>query len=129
MNQKINHLGFSLLEILITMSLVAILSLLANAAYTHFTNHAQRLAAEQTLLRAAAALERYALVHGNYDGANLSDELHSTPGYELNANITATTYTLTASPNKNNHDTCGRLSINENHDTVSDFANSACFAT
>lgn len=104
-----NTNGFSLLEMLITLTLVAVLSLLGNAAYTHFVDRANCLLAQQTLMNAAAVLERYALVNGHYKGANL--HLPENTGYVYETNINTNTYTLTATPT--NPRNCGRLSINQ----------------
>lgn len=125
--QKINHLGFSLLEILITLTLIAILSVLGQTAYTHFITRAHRLLAMQTLMTAATELERYALAHGHYQGADLHLPENESTGYRYDANLSATTYTLTAEPTANNHDTCGRLSLSETREMKTDSDNSYCF--
>lgn len=101
--------GFSLLEMLITLTLVALLSLLGNAAYTHFIHRANGLLAKQTLMNAAADLERYALINGNYQGANL--HLPENTGYAYQTNIGANTYTITAQPTNPRNNS--RFSIDE----------------
>lgn len=106
--QTIKHLGFSLLEILVTLALITILSTLAGVSYQHFIARAHRLLAEQTLTAAAASLERYALTHGSYEGADLHLPENESAGYRYHANITPNTYTITA-------DGAEHLSMNESN--------------
>lgn len=108
--QTIKHLGFSLLEMLVTLALVALLSTLAGLTYQHFIARAHRLLATQTLMTAASELERYALTHGSYEGADLHLPENTHLGYRYHANISPTTYTITAEPS-DNHTDC--LSIND----------------
>lgn len=63
--------GFHFIEILITLSLIAIMSHWMLAKYQLFIADARRREAQQGLLALASAMEEYAIQHMGYRGATL----------------------------------------------------------
>lgn len=112
-------LGFTLIEIMITLLLVAILSSIALPSYQSYVQHARRIEAETTLQDIANRLERYYTEQKTYADASLvnlgiasntSDNSYRLALSELSAN----SYTVTATPvGAQNSDSCGTLSINQ----------------
>jgi len=125
--------GFTLLELLITVVLVAILTAIAVPSYWAYVTRGQRTAAKAALEQAAQFLERNYTVYGNYGtGASgvaviLANPFAPTDGgqitYALSATFpTAQSFLLTAAPcggascpsgsNSNFTDTdCGTLTL------------------
>jgi Tfp pilus assembly protein PilE len=64
--------GFHLIEILITLSLVAIMSHLMIERYQHFIVETRRKEAVQALHMLASAMENYAIEHSTYSGADFT---------------------------------------------------------
>jgi prepilin-type N-terminal cleavage/methylation domain-containing protein len=65
--------GFTLLEVLIVLSIIFILSYVGSASYQHYVIKAARVNAKVALLSTAAALERYQREYQTYANVNLSD--------------------------------------------------------
>lgn len=63
--------GFSLLELLITISIVGTLSAICIPVYSQHIAHAKRVEAEITLQKLAVALEQYFTIHNSYSDADL----------------------------------------------------------
>lgn len=63
--------GFSLLEIMIALSIIGILSVMCLPIYSEHITHANRLEAEVDLVKLANALEEYFIVHQSYKNATL----------------------------------------------------------
>jgi len=63
--------GFTLIELMITVAVIALLATIALPSYRGYVVRANRTDAQQTLLRAAQALERYYVTNGSsgYTGA------------------------------------------------------------
>ncbi len=66
------HNGFTLIELMITVALIGILSMIALPIYSNHLVHAKRLQAEVALIQLANALENYFLVHHTYEKATLA---------------------------------------------------------
>ena len=62
-NKKRSEAGFTLLELMIVVMIVAILAALAISGYDHATRKSRRAAAKGCLTEAAGALERYYTVN------------------------------------------------------------------
>ena len=113
--------GFTLLELLVAITIVAMVSAIALPLYTQFSERSYRTEAQADLLNCVQALERWSAVNFSYLGAadEDGDELADDDGasdagplgldvcrpvsvqqgrYEIEIAATATTYTLTAEP-------------------------------
>jgi len=118
--------GFTLIELMIVVVVVAVLSMVALPAYQSSVRKARRADARSALVITAQMMERYATEHGGagYSTAILSD----TPGdtvvakplsdngyYRLAlSNLTATTFTLRAAPQgQQGVDECSNFTLDE----------------
>lgn len=61
--------GFSLIELLVTLAIMAIVTSLAVGGYRQYLRRANRVDATATLLRLAAAQEKYYMQNGQYADA------------------------------------------------------------
>ncbi|HSW69025.1 MAG TPA: type IV pilin protein [Gammaproteobacteria bacterium] len=112
--------GFNLLEILITLSIIGILSILCFPIYSQHIIHARRLEAEVNLIKLANALEKYYLLKNTYENATL-EELNFSKRiagdqYDLKiVSVTSSDFLIKASPigNQAKKDiACASLSLN-----------------
>lgn len=117
--------GFTLIEVLITVAIVAILASIAYPAYTNQMQQARRADCQAVLLELAGTMERNfsrnnqyqnIITAGNFSAtcpANGGAAAGGTPTYNLSINpLTATTFTLNAQPvNAQATDSCGTLSL------------------
>jgi len=119
-------LGFSLIELLIVVTMVAILASVAVPGYMQYTADARRGDGRQALLNAAQLLERCYTAHGRYDaddcnlidGGSLDGNVASQENYyvisEAASTINANTFTLVAVPqNQQAGDECGNLTLDQ----------------
>lgn len=67
-----NYRGFSLIELTITVSIIAVLMALSIPLYTQYIVRAHRLLAVHRLAELAQALENYHFEHQTYQGANFT---------------------------------------------------------
>jgi type IV pilus assembly protein PilE len=95
--------GFSLVELLVVIGILAILAAIAVPAYSLYRQRANRSEARTTLLEASQALERYAVRNNGYTGANFINTIRPDSPHRLyrlrwqnDVIPTATTYTLQA---------------------------------
>jgi type IV pilus assembly protein PilE len=65
--------GFSLLEIMLTLFIMALLTALSVPVYSSYFMHQHRLAAETSLFKLATQLEKFYLQHDSYDKATLAE--------------------------------------------------------
>ena len=113
--------GFSLMELMIAVAVMAILTVIAYPSYNNYIASAKRAEAKETLLEAAQYLERQFTAEGNYDGGNLASAgLATLPKegggayYNLALNASGGRYTLTAIPTgAMNGDPCGLLTLDQ----------------
>ncbi len=111
--------GFHLIELLIVMSLIALLTTISAPIYSHFMLQAHRLEASLALQKASLSLEYYYQEHGTYVGANLTT-LHiptdlAKHQYEIRLEqATSLDFLLIAEPlDKQTADVaCGALTLN-----------------
>lgn len=114
--------GFTLLELLITVAIVAILASIALPAYNSFAERARRTEGKTALLQAAQGLERCFTRFGTYNNASC-DTANALGGgfnsesnyYTITGNVQATTYALLATGlGAQAGDTdCGNFGLNE----------------
>lgn len=119
--RKSQH-GFTLIEIMITVAIIAILVMVAMPSYRDYTVRANRAAAASYLLEVANIQERHFLDQRSYE-ASMAD-LGATVPAEVNQhyNVTTTadnaatppTYSVSAAPKGSQaaDDDCGTLTIN-----------------
>lgn len=113
--------GFTLIEILIAVVMVAILAAIALPSYRDQTQKARRADGKALLTNMSQQLERCYTKFGAYNNANCSVVNGTTQTSEdgfytvTPAGITATTYTLTAVPQgvQASDATCGSLSLTQ----------------
>jgi type IV pilus assembly protein PilE len=113
--------GFSLIELMIGISIACLLATMSIKAYTHHLTHVKRMLAESILLQLSASLSEYQIEHGSYKDASFTTLKHLPPlqnrdyAFSLAANA-ANSYELTATPQgaQAERDTCGKLMLEEN---------------
>ena len=115
--------GFTLLEVMITCAIVAILAAIAYPSYINSVQKSRRSEATAALLGVASQLERFSTEHsGSYALATLGTGATAVyPNHTENtyynlslANQTATTYTVRAAPTgAQAADPCGTLTYTE----------------
>lgn len=113
--------GFSLIELMVVVLIIAILAAIAIPSYSRYAFRARRPDGQELLLRVANAQERYYATYNTYGGDPVTGDLKlsstsSEKGYYTIV-ITATDltkdYTATATPvGVQATDACGALSIN-----------------
>jgi type IV pilus assembly protein PilE len=109
--------GFTLLELMIALLIVAILLGLALPSYQHYVQRGQRAEAVHMLLRAAACQERVRARSGYYDTSRCLDAFRSRY-YSLRvvppADTAAPGFRLIAEPlSAGPEDACGALSLDQ----------------
>lgn len=114
------HCGFTLIELMLVLVIIAILSALAVSAWQGQIVRARRLDAEASLIELAAWLERNAAASGRYDldptGASTTLPFTLSPRtgvayYDLALTASATAFTLTASPLGGRDSDCAVLGL------------------
>lgn len=98
MNHKASKKGFSLIELMIVVGVVAILVALAMPSYTQYVRKANRGEAQQMLLNWANNQEIWRASHTTYaDETDIAVPTHDKYTFSV-SNDAATTFTLTADP-------------------------------
>lgn len=118
---KYKSQGFTLIEIMITVAIVAILGSVAFSAYKDQIEKTRRADGKALLTNISQQLERCYTKFGRYDNAGCSIVNGTSLNAENNsynvavAGVTATTYTLTATPlgTQVNDTTCGNLGLDQ----------------
>jgi type IV pilus assembly protein PilE len=108
--------GFTLLELVIALAVVAILLALAVPAYQRYVQRGERAEAVRLLLAAAACQERVRAQTGYYDTARCLDDTHT--AYDLRVEppgeSASLAFTLVAEPRRiSRDDPCGSLSLDQ----------------
>lgn len=117
-----NGKGFSLIELMIVVAVIAIIASIAIPSYNRYVTRTKRADAMGALLSAAQAVERYKANNNfSFEGVDTAGVINTqVPADGGNAyynisfsNVTASTYTLTATPTGSQPTADGSLTINE----------------
>ena len=110
--------GFTQVELLITLAVVAILAAVGYPSYTQHTRKAYRADAQAVLMDAATRQQQYRLDTGNY--ADTLDKLKVSVPASLSGRYTVTlviatnTFSLSAAPQgTQTKDSCGTLGVDQ----------------
>jgi len=110
--------GFTLVELLVTVTLIGILLAIALPFYQEHVRRAHRVDAQKSLVELAQYLERYYTSHGSYRGATLPFQRSPREGgpvlYRLGfaEEPDAASFTLLAEPQgRMVDDSCGSLTL------------------
>lgn len=119
--------GFTLIEVMIVVSIIAILSAIGFPAYTGYIARANRADARTQLLQAAQFMQRFYTANDQYlndrSGNNISTQMPAnlarapaggTQLYTLTIAATTSTYTLTMTPGAGANmasDACGAFTL------------------
>ena len=112
-NKKV--LGFTLIELMITVAIVGILAAIAYPSYTEYVIRSKRADGKAVLLQLQLAQEKWRANHTTYASKTDLGISTSPDGYYTVNNftdVTGTTYTITASPGFTDGK-CGNLGINQ----------------
>lgn len=119
MNRNKNP-GFTLIELMIVVTVVAILAAIAIPAYSDYVTRARRSDAQAALLEASQGLERCYSMYNRFDHADcpITVPFSSPDGYySITGTIESNAYALTAAPTSGGpqaDDTdCKTLTINQ----------------
>lgn len=112
--------GFTLIELMITVAVIAILAAIAYPSYTQHVQKGRRENAKAELLGFVQNLERHYAIKYTYDASladlNIPSTIPASGNAHYNVSLakTATSYTLTATPTGiQSGDKCGAISINQ----------------
>lgn len=110
--------GFTLIELMIVVAVVAILATIAIPSYAEHVRKSRRAQAKADLVEVAQLMERYHTVQNTYVGFGLPSNQSPRDGtaqYTMSlGNVTATAFTLTATPGTNqSKDKCGTMTLDQ----------------
>ncbi len=113
--------GFTLIELMITVAIVAILAAIAYPSYTKYVQRGYRSEGIVMLNDAVARMERYYAQNNTYAVTSLTalgfasaTPLSQTGRYQLGVTANATAYSFTAVPQgQQTQDACGALSVDQ----------------
>lgn len=112
--------GFHLIELLITIGIIAILAATSIPTYSQYLMYEKRLEAASTLAKLAVKMEHYHIEHNTYEGATLQalqmPEYIAKDNYKLVIqSATSNAYELSAKPlgrQAEKDRVCGILTLN-----------------
>ncbi|MBT2766553.1 type IV pilin protein [Stenotrophomonas sp. ISL-67] len=116
-------MGFTLIELMITVAVVAIISAIAYPSYTNQVRKSKRAAAKAELVEYAQRAERQHTLNNSYAGFSFVENNSTTIAsprdgsremYQVTIVPAANTFTITAVPQGDQaKDPCGTLSVNQ----------------
>jgi type IV pilus assembly protein PilE len=119
-NRKQNLKGFTLIELMITVAILAIIAAIAYPSFQEQVRDTRRSNAQSDLLELASYMERFYTQNFTYTGAalpfNESPKQGNNKFYDLTLAIGlgGNSYTLTAAPKGGQTgDRCGTMTVNE----------------
>ncbi len=107
--------GFTLIELMVVVVIVGILASIAYPSYLKFVQASHRSDAQARLIEVSQAMERCFTEHNVYNDAACPSSPDNTERYSVTLAATATSYTLTATPQATggqNSDKCGTMTVN-----------------
>lgn len=124
--------GFSLIELMISLTIVGILAAIAVPSYNSYVQKSRRSDAWTTLLRIQQLQEKYRANNTSYGTlAQLGASSTSTESYYAIAatNITASTYTITATTSgiQTADSTCASIVLNQDGPVTSTASEKTCW--
>lgn len=127
---KHQYTGFTLLELLIAVTIIGIIATFAFPSYQESLNKSHRASAKSMMLQVANLEERYFTENNQYGAlADLgkADPLPAEGGqHNITVSHTDTTYLITATP-VNTDATCGNLTLSNTGVQGSSVAGSSCW--
>lgn len=121
MNTASHSRGFTLIELMIVVAIVAVLTAIAYPAYQEHVLRTRRTTASGCMLEMAQFMERYHTTRMSYAGAAIAPDNYQCADdlaafYDFNlASVDASSFSITASPKggQSNDTKCGVLSVNQ----------------
>ena len=103
-----NKTGFTLIELMITVAIIAVLVAIAYPSYTQYKIKANRVDAQAEMMAIAHTLGQYKVSNGTFTAASLNQIYggavtpnHGEALYDLTLTTTASTWVLSAEPKPN----------------------------
>ena len=113
--RKNSQVGFTLIELMIVVVVIAILAAIALPNYTQYVRQGHRADAQADMLQFAQAMERCFTRHRTYLDADCLPATPQAARYTFAVDpLTATTFTITATPGTTggqNQDPCGVMTL------------------
>ena len=121
--------GFTLIELMIAVVIIAILAAIALPNYTQYVRQGHRVDAQADMLQFAQAMERCFTRHRTYSDADCLPETPQAARYTFSVDpLTATTFTITATPDGSQiQDPCGVLTLNHRGGRPPDSSDANCW--
>jgi type IV pilus assembly protein PilE len=128
MNLRIKTQGFTLIELMMAVVIIAIITIIGSNVYSSYVRKGRRIDAINSLLSISLAEERYRTTHTLYgtlaqawSGVSASNEGYYTLSI---SNVSASSYTITATANGNqsndavNGTSCATLTLAVSNGTI-----------
>ncbi len=133
--KKQHNKGFTLIELMVTLVIIAILSAIAYPSYNQEVQKSRRSEAITNLLKIQSAYEEYNAQNNTYPAANTlppNTSIPNTANYSYSSTTTASSYTITATALPDGYQTtdseqgtsCASMSI----DNIGDQTPAVCWS-
>lgn len=115
-----NNSGFTLIELVVTIAIVAILAAIALPSFANQMRKSRRAEAISAMQNAQLSLERWRVDHANYGSSGTAFPSLTTYNFAITATVAAPNdYTITATPQGDQtKDKCGTMTITKTGATV-----------